>query len=152
MQRGACAERHQAELGCGGGQGATDGRSRVLRAGGPALRRALPARLSLPGLPVNMTGDPINTSSLSNHGVPGFSAWVSEETQSPTTALVLPRVPVWTLLLRTIVPERQSSVGFKAALDREAGRIYSCLHPVQLTQVLHENSLLILVVESLSRA
>lgn len=68
---------HHVELGCGRGQGVTDGCSRVPRAGGPALRRALPARLSLPGLPVNVTGDPINTSSLSNPGVPGFSAWVS---------------------------------------------------------------------------
>ena len=35
---------HHVELGCVRGQGATEGCSRVPRAGGPALRRALPAR------------------------------------------------------------------------------------------------------------
>ena len=93
---------------------------------------------------------------LSKHIIPerpwSTRVLLPEETQSLTTALVLPRVPVWTLLLHTDVPERQSTVGFKAALDTEARRIYCCLHAAQLTQVLRENSLLIPVVESLSCA
>jgi len=57
---------------------ASEGRERPKAAAGCREQEGqLSAEPCLPGLPVNMTGDPINTSSLSNHGVPGFSAWVS---------------------------------------------------------------------------
>lgn len=74
MQRGACAELSPHGAGLqrrAGGDRRPQQRAESRRASSlqsPACK-AQPA-----GLPVKMTEDPVNTSSLSDHSVPGFSA------------------------------------------------------------------------------